>query len=189
MSKNTIIGIVIAALLVLGVGSYFIAGITYGNTFNKYNNEYQARYNASKTTYSMLHQKLIASANISKEHADQVMALMDKAVSRYGKNGSQNMLLMIKEQNLNLDPMIMRKVVSIMESGYSDFAASQLAKTDLCRAWLDDMTTFPGSLFASKSPLKAEEIRKAMSDLVLTGDTRKAFDTGVAEPMLPFGKK
>lgn len=191
MSKGLIIGLAIAAVALVGGGGILSKYVGKHQTYVGYENAIDAQDKEMQNVDTEVTQSLQVQGLAANQYGDLVKDAIKAANSgRYGADGSKAMMQWIKEQNPTIDPSIFKKIMVAAEAGYAKFAAVQKTKIDLARAYkteYDQTAQVPlwGSFVNGGFPRKPfSEFEK----IVVSGETKRTFETGVREKLNPFAK-
>src|SRR5271166_6007369 len=117
---------VVALVLVLLVGGFFLGYIGWSNDANGFEADIPAQYTQMKNSYDNGWKKVVEIAQIPTMQQNAYKDVYDGVMKgRYGANGSQAMLQFIKEQNPTLDPALYTKIQQTIETFHDQFQASQ----------------------------------------------------------------
>lgn len=113
--------------------------------------------------------------------ADLKSVLAAEMSGRYGADGSKANMQWIKEHAVNFDSSMYTKIQQVIEAGRNEFQNSQTRLIDEKREYVTQLGTMPRSFFLSMAGFPKVDLAKYKP--VVAGDTAKAFETGVQEPV------
>jgi hypothetical protein len=190
MKKYQLGGALVPIIVTLGV--VFTLGLmlwgTYISNFDtgvQYENEIKAAWENNENILAAHKKKLHQALGTSKLNAKQVEGIITKALeARYGEGGNKASWAWIQENHPNLDQSINKQLMQIMEAGENEFKTAQTRMVDTKRAYETALDkTYP---LGSGWWLTMAGFPKITLDdykIITTKDAKKAFDTGIDEPM------
>lgn len=183
MSKGVLASLVtvVAVLGVLGLvvfGSYVSAY----NSGNRYEQQIEAEWTNNKNVLAQYGQKIQEAAQIPSMQADDVAKILTGALdARYGSDGSKAAFQWIQEQNPNVSSEVYIKLQQIIEAGRNKFENSQTRLIDVKRAYKTELGSFWRGLWLGFAGYPKVDLEKF--NIVTTGRTEKAFETGIEDPL------
>lgn len=183
-SISVIVLVVLGILVTVGLaiwgkytGSYDV-GVQYEESI-------KAAWENNENILAAHKKKLYQALSTSKLNANQVEGIITKALeARYGEGGSQASWQWIQENHPQLDQSINKQLMQIMEAGENEFKTAQTRMVDTKRGyetalgkkyflgegWWLEFAGFP-------------KINLNDYEIISTSSARKAFETGLDEPM------
>jgi hypothetical protein len=208
--KAIIAGAVAVALLLCGIATY-----NYFNGLQQTGVDYETQLNAQYldnqnelSAYKSTIYEQAGIANLKSDKLDQI--LLDAVKGRYeGKTSAQpgqgQLFSAITEAYPDLDLKVYDKIVDQISAGRERYKNKQTKLLDLLRGYdkwrstgiiqsrLISAAGFPSNSLEARigtSVKHGMEARDQMYLIVLTSDTKKAYETGVDDPIsVPGGKK
>ena len=183
MNKGLVatIATVVVSLVVLGLvifGSYVSAF----NAGNKYEQQVEAEWTNNKNILAQYGQKIQEAAQIPSMQADDVAKILTGALdARYGSDGSKAAFQWIQEKNPNVTSEVYVKLQQIIEGGRDKFENAQTRLIDVKRAYKTELGSLWRGFWMRLAGYPKADLNKF--NIVTTGRTEKAFDTGVEEPI------
>jgi hypothetical protein len=176
---------VLGVLLVVG-GSLVLGYIDFGSEANRFENSIKAAWTNNQNVYDNGWKAIMEKAQVPKEYISQVKnAYTAVMTGRYGANGSQALLQLIKEDNPKLDPSVYIQVQQSVEIFHNQFAQAQ---TELVSRKQEYINLYTGTRHGRFYNLFAHYPHIDMSkfDIVTSEKTQQDFDTKKAEPLKLF---
>lgn len=182
MSKGAIIGLSVAGLVAALIVVFGFSYVSAYNMGNRYEQELAAVWEDNENILAQYGQKIKEAAQIPAMQREDLLALFTGAIEqRYGSEGSQAMFQWLQEQNPNLNQETYIQLQRMIEAGRNEFRVAQSKLVDTKRAY----KTALGSFFTGTMLSMAGYPRVNLDEykIVTTKRARKAFETGVEEPM------
>jgi len=181
------VGIVLLVLLValgLGGGSLFLMYQSLHDTAIEWENEIEKKNQESEATLSNITLTIQDIAGVNGMYTDDLKEIVKGTFEgRYGEDGAKAAILMITEKNHDFDPSGYTKLRNVIEGGRKEFDISQKRKIEVCQEYKKTR-----EYLVRGSLLRFAGFPKKNMDLlcVVVSDksTRKAFDTGIQEPLI-----
>lgn len=121
-------------------------------------------------------------ASVPEMYTNDLKAVLAAEMSgRYGTDGSKANMQWIKEHAVNFDSSMYKKIQQVVEAGRNEFQAAQTRLIDEKREYVTQLGTIPKSFFLSMAGFPKVDLAKYKP--VVAGDTAKAFETGVQDPV------
>lgn len=180
MSAGVIILIVLAIILtpIIAAGMY---AVSVNNTNVEFESKIQAFNKASESTLSNYTLKIQDMAQVPNMYKDDLMGVIDKTFQgRYGSDGSRAVVQFMNERNIPLDSSLYKNLQIAMEAGRNEFNLSQTRKFDVCSGYQNQLGYAMSGMTSRILGFPRIDIKKECQ-VVSDSDTRKAFDTGIAE--------
>ena len=118
-------GLVAILLVLVGVG-FFFGYMSWSNDARAFEADIPAQYTQMQNAYDNGWKKVVEIAQIPTMQQAAYKDVYDGVMKgRYGSNGSQAMLQLIKEQNPTLDPALYTKIQQTIEIFHDQFEAAQ----------------------------------------------------------------
>ena len=141
--KKLVIGIAVGLVFVTAIGSYFSARVK--GTDHEKGIKYEWKNN--QNVLSTYHLKVKEAVQIPKMYANDFKELITAAIKgKYGENGSQATMQWMKDNNINLDASMYKKIQNIIEAGRDEFKIAQKKLLDRKMAYETDLE-YPWSGF------------------------------------------
>jgi hypothetical protein len=169
----------IFALVLGGLG---LGYLSFGNTANSYEVSIKATYTNNQNVYDNGWKRVLEISQIPAMQADQVKSVYDGVMhGRYGANGSQAMVQVIKEQNPNLDPKLYRKIAQQIEIFHNQFESNQTKLISQKEEYERFLTaTTSGRIYNGVAGFLGGKYPRIDMDkygIVTSDETQSAFDT------------
>lgn len=180
MSIGVIIFIVLAIIMtpIIAVGMY---AASVNNTNVEFESKIQAYNKASEATLSNYTLKIQDMAQVPNMYKDDLMGVIDKTFQgRYGSEGSRAVVQFMNERNIPLDSSLYKNLQIAMEAGRNEFNLSQTRKFDVCSGYQNQLGYAMSGMTSRMLGFPRIDFKKECQ-VVSDTDTRKAFDTGIAE--------
>ena len=140
MKIGAIAAIAIAAVVAVTAFGSYVSAKNYGNATEV---RLKAKYEDNENVLSSGYQQLKGVAGVTEMATNDMLKVFTAAVQgRYGSNGSQQVFLMVKEMNPQLDPALYRKVQQVVEGTQKEFQASQTQFLDVKRSYETALGSF-----------------------------------------------
>lgn len=202
MNRGLLIGGgVVLLLLISCIGSC----ISFQNNAVRLESAVKGQWKDNKNTYDAFWKKVTEAAQIPDKYKEDFKELLvADTQGRYGKDGTNPMMLWMQERQLSLDPKLYERLMTIVESGRDEFKRSQQALIDKQRVYENHLGEFPGSFWAGFTgfPKAVQGDLAPPSDVdgdglytvldykaVTSKKTEAAFATGEDEALQVFGPK
>lgn len=125
------IGLVIIGLVFVAIP--YISAANYGNS-----QEFalKAQYDDNQNVLATYTTKITEMAQVPAKYKSDLSDIVKQTFEgRYGSDGSKAMVQFIKENNMNLDPGMYKRLMDVMESGRNEFSNSQTRLIDMKRSY------------------------------------------------------
>jgi hypothetical protein len=174
MSAGAMVAIGIVAAIVVG---FFLAYVSAYNNANRLEQTIKAEAKNNENILATYGQKVQEAAQVPGMMRDDIVAIAKAAIGgRYGENGSQAAVQMIREQNPQVDSSLYKKLQQIIEAGRDEFKTHQTRLIDAKRVYETELGSFfTGSMmhFAGYPKINLDDYK-----VVSTGRAQDAFRTG-----------
>jgi hypothetical protein len=188
MGKGLIITLVVIGILVVGVGTLVMAGISHYNDFKVTENLIEATDKDLQNVHASVFNNIKSQGLSVEKYGDMVIQAINAAMSgRYGKSGSQAAFQWIQEQNPQIDSSTFKKLQDVIEAGYANFETKQRTKIDVIRTYKNKIGVFPGNIFAMVFGYPKIDLAK-YDQVISTEETKNTWETGNMKTIDPFGK-
>ena len=202
MSRNLLIGLGVAAALliglIIGVVSFYSEGVGLQEGV-------VAQYRDNQNKYDSFWKSVTEVAQVPAQYKEDFKSIvLAETGAKFGPDGSQATMQWFKERNLVLPVEVYAKVQTVIEVGREDFKRGQQtlldkqrrAKTQYKGAWGRFARTFGGDWLEdiegeAKPPKDLDGDGRYTVfdyDIVTSARTKAAFQTGEDEPVNVFGK-
>lgn len=179
IATGWIVGLVVLALLVIGVGTV----VSYFNDFNRTEQQVKKFNKDSENYLSNYTLKVQETAQIPDMYKDGLKEVIKGTFEgRYGADGSKAVMQWIQEQNIQFDSSLYKEIQVVISSGRDEFRISQTKKLDICAMYETKLAQFPGSVIASIFGYPRIDLDKTCQ-VVSDSRTQAAFDAGVQKPI------
>jgi hypothetical protein len=169
---------VIGVIGLTAVGSY-VSAANYGNAMEQ---RLEAKYQDNENVLSSGYQKLEGVAQVPAMARDDAIAIFTAAVQgRYGQNGSQAVVQMIRESNPIQDPQLYRKIQQVVESTQNEFQKSQTEMLDIKRSYQTELGTVWKGMWLKFAGYPKVDLNKYR--IISTERAQDAFKTGKQAPI------
>jgi hypothetical protein len=178
---SVVIGIALLVLLPFGA---YVSAYNVANTFEQ---QIPAIYEDNEQTLGQYGQKLQEAAQIPTMMADDwARVFQGVMMGRYGEDGVEGALLLIKEQNPNLDSKVYVQLQQIIEAGRDEFANKQQKLIDVKRAYRTSLGSFWTGTFMKvagypKLKIGYPDLKEDDYPAITTGRANKVFQNGIEE--------
>lgn len=184
MSK-TLIGVIVAAAVVLAMGG--ILSSTY-NQFVDLEERLAAQHDQTRNVYAAITNEMRSQGLAVERYQAAVLEAIDAALTgRYGQQGVDAAILLMREQNPEIAPEVFLKLQAVISSAYARFERAQAVKLDIAREYRSALRRFPGNAVAGVLGFPQTDL-EALNRIVVNPATADAFATGSAGPVDPFAK-
>lgn len=167
-----IIGIVLAFLVVFG-----IMWVSAHNKANAMEQTIKAEFKNNENILATYGQKVQEAAQVTGMATADIVAISKAAIGgRYGENGSQAAIQMIREQNPHVDPGLYKSLQQIIEAGRDEFKVHQTRLIDTKRVYETELgTAITGTMMnlAGYPKINLDDYK-----VVSTARAQDAFRTG-----------
>lgn len=174
MSAGAMVAIGVVAAIVIG---FFLAYVSAYNTANRLEQTIKAEAKNNENILATYGQKVQEAAQVPGMMRDDIVAIAKAAIGgRYGENGSQAAVQMIREQNPQVDSSLYKNLQQIIEAGRDEFKTHQTRLIDAKRVYETELGSFfTGSMmhFAGYPKINLDDYK-----VVSTGRAQDAFRTG-----------
>jgi hypothetical protein len=173
-----ILGVVILLGVFLGLGY-----VGFSNDTNRFENQVKAKYTDNQNVYDNGWKKVKEMAQVPDMQVAGLKAIYDGVMKgRYGANGSQALLQMIKEDNPKLDQQTYIKIQIAVEDFHNEFQANQTQLISVKQSYENYLTATTSGRFYNTFG-KYPHIDLAKFDIVTSDKTQKDFDTKKADEL------
>lgn len=183
LSKTTLA--IIVAVLVLFIGG-LICSVWTVATYNRQvhlSNLIEAKVEANKTDLSNLKSKFSEVAQVTDEQMSRLSELFNGYASARTKDSAGALSSWVKEAVPNVDQATFTNLQNIIVASRDGWTNRQKELVDQVREYNTALDTFPSGIV-----LKIFGFEKKKAIIVITSDTRRAFDSGTDEPTSLFKK-
>lgn len=177
INATTLVIIGVIAALVIGL---FMAYVSAHNTANRLEQTIKSEAKNNENILATYGQKVQEAAQVPGMATADIVAISKAAIGgRYGENGSQAAVQMIREQNPTVDPSLYKNLQQIIEAGRDEFKTHQTRLIEAKRVYEVEL----GSFFTGKFMSMAGYPKINLDDykVVSTGRAEDAFRTGREE--------
>ena len=134
----------------------------------------KSQYKQNQNNYDNMWKKIKEVAQIPEMYTNDLKSVYEGAIKgRYGKDGSQAVVQVIKEHNPNFDSSMYTQIQRVIESGRNNFSADQTTLLDKKRIYEKDLRSFPNNMLAGLFGFP--KINLAEIDIVTSDETDSAF--------------
>tara|TARA_Y100000310_G_scaffold342380_1_gene445417 strand:- start:4865 stop:5476 length:612 start_codon:yes stop_codon:yes gene_type:complete len=201
MKRSTIAVLVGVGAVVFGL---LFSVISWYDTGVDLNNGTVAQYRDNQNSYDAMWKKIVEVAQVPAKYKEDFKDLLVGEVkAKFGDGGSKAMMQWFKERDIRPDASMYTKVQTVIEAGRNDFQRNQ---QDLLnkqrRASTHNGTAFAkfAGMFANPFPEIHGDLKPPKDidgnglynifdyDIVTSGKTKRAFETGEDAPVNVFGE-
>lgn len=126
-------GIGAIVLVIVGAIATYISTANYGNRAEQ---EIQAAYENRTNILSQYTLKMQEAAQVPEMYKNDFKEVLQSAMTgRYGANGSQATMQWIKENNLQFDSGMHKKLQTLIESGRNEYQTAETRLIDIIRVY------------------------------------------------------
>jgi hypothetical protein len=139
----------ITILAIFGVVLFFVliaitSMISMNNTAVSMEKTIKAQWTENQNNLSKYSNTIAEAAQVPAMYRDDFVKVINASMQgRYGDKGSQAVFQWLKEQNLNFDASVYKKLQQMIEAGRKDFEREQKKLIDLKRQYETMLETFP----------------------------------------------
>ncbi|MGD9728106.1 MAG: hypothetical protein AB7L09_02500 [Nitrospira sp.] len=174
----------------VGVAVLMATVISIANTNNSLVRQEEgiiASYNNGENVHSNTLKKIKQAGFVTENYSKQVQDAINGAIrGRYGADGIRANMTWIQEQNPNISPDLFSRVLTLIEAGNNEFAATQTDRLDRIRVYRSDLRVFPNSLVAGVLGFPKLDLEK-YGKVVSVQESKQAMETGNDTVTNPFG--
>lgn len=173
----TIALISVAVVLVVALVGVFASYVSASNYGAGVEAELKAAKENNENILAQYGQKLTESVQVPEMARDDLVKALKEAIQgRYGADGAKAAVLMVKEQNIGVDPELYRKIQQLIESGRDEFKQGQTKMVDVKRGYETSLNLFwRGKMLALAGYPK---INLADFKIISTDRAQEAFKNG-----------
>lgn len=177
-------GLVLVAMLIATV----ISVVNTNNSLVRQEEGIIASYDNGENVHSNTLKKIKQAGFVTDNYSDKVKETISEAIrGRYGADGVRAGMVWIKEENPNISPDIWNRVLTIIEAGNNEFAATQTDRLDRVRVYRSDLRTFPNSMVAGLLGFPKIDMDK-YTKVVSVAESKQAMETGNDTVANPFSE-
>lgn len=145
-----------------------------------------ASYDNGENIHSNTFKKIKQAGFVTDAYGDKVKETIDAAIrGRYGAEGIRTGMLWIKEDNPTISDELFNRVLTIIEAGNNEFAATQTDRLDRIRVYRTQIRSFPASMVAGMLGFPKIDLAK-YGKVVSVESSKEAMNTGVDTVANPF---
>lgn len=180
--KNQKGNVVVSLLVVLGsivaiVGFVFAMYVKYHNIGVGFEKRLEGVWQENKVVLNTYTTKVQEVAQVPAMYRDDLTAVVEKTFQgRYGADGSKAVFQFIKEQNMNLDPMLYRQIQQVMESGRNDFQTTQKVLIDVKMNYQAQLDYFWSGFWLKFAGYPKLDLSKY--NIITVGSVEAKFESG-----------
>lgn len=168
-----------AIIILLASGS---CAIGVRNDMARAENGIKAQYKQNQNSFAEMTNSIREIAQVPEMAVADLERLTKVAIEgRFGKVGSQALVLFVQEQNPTLTPALYAKLQQVIESGRAKFANEQKMLLDKKNVYQNSLDVFPQTAVASLFGFPKIDLDEY--DIVTSIETDEAFATKKAGPM------
>ena len=163
--------------------------VSTNNSFVASEEGIRAAYDNGENVHSNTLKKVRQAGFVTDNYSQKVQETINAAIrGRYGTEGIRANMVWIKEENPNLSPDLWNRVLTIIEAGNNQFAATQTDRLDRIRVYRTSLRSFPNSLLASTLGYPRIDMEK-YGKVVSVEESKQAMETGNDTVTNPFGNQ
>ncbi|CAM2982268.1 LemA family protein [Rariglobus hedericola] len=177
---------VIGGIFAIGLLTLIIFSASIIGTYNTQKSNgllIEAKEDANRVSLSTLKSKFNELGQITDAQFDQLTKLFVNYAEARTSDNAGAVLNFVKETVPNVDQSTFKELMQIVSSTRDSFAERQRELVDLVRVYNTPLETFPSNFV-----LKFFGFEKKKALIVITSDTKRAFETGIDEPATLFQK-
>lgn len=145
-----------------------------------------AAYDNGENVHSNTFKKIQQAGFVTTEYSDKVKETIDAAIrGRYGSDGIKASMVWIKEDNPQISDDLFKRVLTIIEAGNNEFAATQTDRLDRIRVYRTKIRSFPDNMVAGLLGFPKLDLEKYGKVISVEG-SKRAVETGVDAATNPF---
>lgn len=187
MGVGAVIGLVVLGLILaagLVGGSLFMMYQSLHDTAITWENEIEKKYFESENVLSRVTLTIQETAGVTGMYADDLKDVIKGTYEgRYGDKGVQASMTWIKEQNHQLDPSLYLKLQNVIEGGRKEFEISQNRRNEVCQEYKKTREYLVRGFLLRMADFPKKDMTQ-LCVMVLDATTKKAFETGLQEPLI-----
>lgn len=177
-----IAALVCGAMLVASI----ISVINTNNSLVRQEEGIIASFDNGENVHSNTLKKIKQAGFVTENYSQQVQDAINGAIrGRYGPEGIRSGMAWIQEQNPNISPELFGRVLTIIEAGNNEFAATQTDRLDRIRVYRSDIRTFPNNMVAGVLGFPKIDLER-YGKVVSVAESRQAMETGNDTVVNPF---
>lgn len=189
MQKGTkiILGLMIGFIITIGLTIAWIVSIKF--TAGTFENQIVASNQNLQNIHSSVNKILTSSGITVKNFGETKIKAIKESIAKYADK-PQLMMMWIKENDQQIDSKLWENFQKQIEVQYTKFEMSQtlkISKTQEYKNFLDN--TVRGNVAQIVWSYPKEETLKIMNQVIMTEDSKEAFETGIDKPIDVFDKK
>lgn len=178
MGKGAVLAMVVAALIVVPVGIFFIMKVSTQNAEVRLRNQATAQVKANETTYDTCWKVISQLAGVAEKHKDGFKEVYTAIMQARGLDKGGNFMKWVQESNPQFDSKLYDKLANAIEGQRMVFKRDQQKLIDLKREHDNMLATWPSSMFVGdRDPLEITIVTSTKTDKVFT--TGKEDDVDV----------
>jgi hypothetical protein len=182
--NSTITLIIVVVIAVMALATF----MNYANYGNRTEVALDAKKESNKNILGQYGQKVQEMGQIPAMARDDITKIVQAAIQgRYGSNGSQAAIQMIREQNPTVDPSLYRKIMQVIEAGRSDYEQGQKQQIDMVRSYRTALGNMPGSFFLSLAGYPKKPLNTW--DIITTGRANDVYNKGYEDAPIQIAPK
>jgi hypothetical protein len=177
-TKLILSGIAVSAIV--AIGTHFMIGVSAYNYANSMEANIVAQYDKNRNSLSSTTNKIKEMFSVRDEHYNGLKEIIASTMSgRYGNGGSKAVFQFLKENNLKPDSSLDKAVQNAIDSGRSEFKASQDNLITLKASYNKELGSYFYGGYIQRAGYPKIDLNKY--DIIINGDTQRSFDTKVDE--------
>jgi hypothetical protein len=178
LKTGLIVGGLILGIVVVFVGLIIAMVIGINNQAVQQEAAIKAQWTQNQNNLSAYSNKIAEAAQIPAMYRDDFVKVVNASMQgRYGDKGSQAVFQWLKEQNLNFDASVYKKLQRMIESGRKDFENEQKKLIDLKRQYEVSLQTVPRGWILSMLGFPKVDLKSF--NIVTSDYSNESFKTGV----------
>lgn len=185
--KSVVIALGFLLIVGLGIGgTLFVMYQSLHDNAITQENEIQKKNSQTENILSTVTISIQEVAGVASMYAGDIKEIVKATFEgRYGADGSQAAIQLIKEQNQNLDPKLYIKIQDVIEGGRKEFQIAQDRKLEVCTIYRTNLDYLVRGALLRMAGFPKKDIEK-LCQVVSDVRTQDAFEKGVQEP-IKFG--
>jgi hypothetical protein len=168
-------------LIVISVGIFFNAKFT----AEKFEASLTANDQQMQNVNGIMHNKLAMSGFTVQNYGKTFIDAIEANAKRY-EGDKAGMMKWVQETSTSMPTDVHKKFMDVIDSSYSEFEASQAQKISVAQEYTKFLNASFSGMIAKFAGYPSEKAKKIMDLVISSSATKKAWATGVDDPVDPF---
>jgi hypothetical protein len=178
------LAVVLSLIVVVGISIAWVVGIKF--EAGRFENQITASNQNLQNVHSSVNKILKSSGITVKNFGETKIKAIEAAVQRYADK-PQLMMQWVQENPQQIDSKIWEKFQDQIEVQYTKFEMEQKDKISKSQAYKDFLdNSVRGQVAQMVWSYPKPETQKIMDQVIMTGETKGTFETGIDESVDPF---